>query len=163
MSMWKRRKPSVWKGLVSGVVAGLAASWTMNQFQAITNRNRKAQREDDNATVKAAERISEGLLHRRLSRDRKKRAGSAVHYAYGALVGGLYGALAERSKRVRKLAGIPYGCALWLLGDEVAVPLLRLSKGPTAYPVSNHAMALASHVVYGATADLVRRAVRTAM
>jgi len=161
--MWKRRKPSVWKGLAAGMVAGLAAAWTMNQFQALTSRKRKAQRDDQNPTVKAAERISKGVLHRRLPRDRKKQAGAAVHYAYGALAGGLYGALAERSKPVRKLAGILYGAVLWLLGDEVAVPLLRLSKAPTEYPVSNHAMALASHVVYGATTDLVRRAVRTAI
>jgi uncharacterized membrane protein YagU involved in acid resistance len=135
----------------------------MNRFQAAVSPKRKRREEEENATVKAAERLSETVFHHRLSRDQKKRAGSVVHYAYGALVGGLYGALAERSKPVRKLAGIPYGAALWLLGDEVAVPLLRLSKGPSEYPVSNHAMALASHFVYGATTDLVRRAVRTAI
>jgi len=145
------------------MVAGLAASWTMNQFQAVVSRKRKEQGEDENATVKAAERLSKSVFGRRLRREQKKTAGSAVHYTYGALVGGLYGALAERSKPVRKLAGIPYGAALWLLGDELAVPLLRLSKAPTEYPASNHAMALASHFVYGATADLVRRAVRTAI
>ena len=31
--MWKRK--SVWKGLVAGLVGGLAASCAMNQFQAI--------------------------------------------------------------------------------------------------------------------------------
>jgi uncharacterized membrane protein YagU involved in acid resistance len=165
--MWKRRKPKTWKGVVAGVTAGLVATWTMNQFQAavskLGNQKRRKKESDETATVKAAELVSEKVLHRRLSRDEKQRAGNVVHYAYGAAVGGVYGALAERKKPVRKLAGVPYGVAVWLLGDEIAVPALRLSKGPTEYPVSVHAKALASHIVYAATANLVWRTVRTAI
>jgi len=40
------------------------------------------------------------------------------------------------------------------------VPLLGLSKAPTAYPVSTHVYALASHFVYGITTEVVRRGLR---
>ena len=60
-------------------------------------------------------------------------------------------------------AGLPFGAAFWLLADETAVPLLGLSKGPTEYPLSTYAYALASHLVYGLTAEAVRRAVRGAL
>ena len=53
-----------------------------------------------------------------------------------------------------------FGTAVWLGADEVAVPAFRLSKPPTEYPVSVHAYAFMSHLVYGVTTDLVRRAVR---
>ena len=43
---------------------------------------------------------------------------------------------------------------------KISVPLLGLSKGPTEYPVSTHAYALASHLVYGVTAEMSRRALR---
>jgi hypothetical protein len=43
------------------------------------------------------------------------------------------------------------------------VPLLGLAKGPTEYPVSTHAYALASHLVYGMTAEMSRRALRRVM
>src|SRR4051812_25553014 len=33
-----RRRGSVWKGLAAGVVGGLAAAWTMNQFQALLGK-----------------------------------------------------------------------------------------------------------------------------
>lgn len=165
--MWKRRKPKTWKGLAAGVAAGVVATWTMNQFQAavsrLGNHKRRKRESDEDATVKAAERIAETVFHRRLSRDERQRAGNIVHYAYGAAIGGLYGVLAERKKPVRKLAGVPYGTAVWLLGDEIAVPALRLSKSPTEYPISVHAKALASHLVYAATANLVWRTVRTAI
>lgn len=47
-----------------------------------------------------------------------------------------------------------------MVADEGAVPWLGLSKGPTEYPVSTHAYALASHMVYGLTAEFTPRAVR---
>jgi uncharacterized membrane protein YagU involved in acid resistance len=95
-----------------------------------------------------------------LQESEKEPAGAAVHYAFGTLSGGLYGALAEVTPQVTTAAGLPFGAGVWLLADEVSVPLLGLSKGPTAYPASTHVYSLASHLVYGLTAELSRRAVR---
>jgi len=173
---------NIWKGIVAGIAGGLVASWTMNQFQAAwtrlaegtekphgaqsmkpaqgSNENGQDSKEDENATVKIAEAISEGVFGHELQESEKKPAGAAVHYAFGTASGALYGALAEVAPQVTTAAGIPFGAAFWLLADEVSVPLLGLAKGPTEYPLSTHAYALASHLVYGATAELSRRAVR---
>lgn len=174
---------SIWKGILAGLAGGLVASWTMNQFQAAltrmagnTEKPHGAQsmqpaqgssgdqsqdaKEQDDATVKAAKAISEGVFGHELQESEKKPAGAVVHYAFGTASGALYGALAEVAPQVTTAVGIPFGAAFWLLADEVSVPLLGLSKGPTEYPVSTHAYALASHLVYGATAELSRRAVR---
>ena len=164
----RNRRKSTWKGLVAGLTGGLVAAYAMNRFQTVGSKITQSRNgggckqlgEGENATGKVAERVSEGIFHHRLTNGQKKWAGPAVHYTYGALVGGLYGALAERAKPVRALAGVPYGAALWFLGDEVAVPALRLSKSPKQYPASTHALALASHAVYATTTDLVRRLVR---
>ena len=176
-------KANVWKGLVAGLAGGLVASWTMNQFQAAWTRmaegsekphgaqsmqpsqgsngeQGKDSAEQDDATVKTAQAISEGVFGHELKESEKKPAGAAVHYAFGTVTGGFYGALAEVSPQVTTAAGIPFGTAFWLIADEVTVPLLGLSKGPTAYPPSTHAYALASHLVYGVTAELSRRALR---
>jgi putative membrane protein len=75
----------------------------------------------------------------------------------------LYGALAEVTPQVTAAGGLPFGAGFWLLADEISVPLLGLSKGPTEYPVSTHVYALASHLVYGVTAELGRRAVRNVL
>ena len=173
---------NVWKGIVAGLAGGLVASWTMNQFQAAWTRIQEGSekshgaqsmqpsegskgqgqdaKEQDDATVKAAKIISEDVFGHELQESEKKPAGAAVHYAFGTVTGGLYGALAEVTPQVTSAAGIPFGAAFWLLADEISVPALGLSKGPTAYPVSTHVYALASHLVYGATAELSRRAVR---
>lgn len=116
--------------------------------------------EQDDATVKTAKAISEGIFGHKLTKEEKKPAGAAVHYAFGTATGGLYGAMAEVAPRVTAGAGIPFGAVFWVVADEAAVPLLGLAKGPTQYPLSTHAYALASHLVYGLTAELSRRAVR---
>jgi putative membrane protein len=173
----------VLKGLVVGLASGLVASWTMNQFQAVwtriaegTQKSHGAQSmqpaegsnanqgndtaEPDDATVETAKVISRNVFGHELQESEKESAGAAVHYAFGTVTGGLYGALAEVSPQVTMGAGVPFGAAFWLIADEVTVPLLGLSKGPTQYPVSTHAYALASHLVYGLTTELSRRALR---
>ena len=174
---------NVWKGLVAGLAGGLIASWTMNQFQAawmrVATNSEKAHgaqsmqpsqgstgnqaedaKEQDDATVETARVISKKVFGHELQESEKKPAGTAVHYAFGIGTGGLYGALAEVTPQVTTGAGLPFGAAFWLLADEVSVPLLGLSKGPTEYPVSTHVYALASHLVYGVTAEMSRRALR---
>ena len=173
------------KGAVAGLVAGLVASWTMNQFQAAWTKatdgfqkphgaqslqpsenadsgssSDQNKEDQDDATVKAAKAISEGVFGHKLKESEKKPAGAAVHYAFGTATGGLYGAAAEIAPQVTTGLGLPFGVAFWMVADEGAVPLLGLSKGPTEYPISTHVYALTSHLVYGLTAEVTRRAVR---
>ena len=117
----------------------------------------------DDTTIRAASAISEGVFGHKLTQSEKKIGGTVVHYALGTGVGGLYGAAAEMVPNVTAWAGLPFGAVFWLVVDEGAVPLLGLSEGPMAYPLSVHAYALSSHFVYGLTAEVVRRAVRGAL
>lgn len=76
----------------------------------------------------------------------------AVHIGYGLMVASLYGAV--RGGRDRGVAravvgGALFGAGLWLLGDELAIPLLGLSDKPTTYPVTSHLQSLAQHLGFG--------------
>lgn len=168
----------VLRGLAAGLIGGLVASWTMNQFQTLTSKLMKEmeksrggqkkkeeqdKKEGDDATVKAASAISEGIFDHKLTKSEKKVAGPAVHFALGTITGGFYGVAAELAPIISVGAGLPFGAVFWLAADEAAVPALGLSKPPTEYPLSAHASALASHLVYGLTTDIVRRAVRRAL
>src|SRR5262245_54930136 len=85
-----RRDRSVWKGVVAGMVGGVVASWVMNQFQAALPKPSQ-QGENEDATMKAAEAISETLAAtrggavnevRRFRRERiqpRRRGGSEGH------------------------------------------------------------------------------------
>jgi hypothetical protein len=183
-----RREGNVWKGLAAGVVGGLVASWTMNQFQALWSKlaegeershgaqslqqghpqkgiGRELQAEgkdeaEDDAAERLANAISVGISDRELTRSEKDAAGTALHYAMGATSGALYGAVAEALPQVTIGAGLPFGVAVWVIADEGIVPAVGLSKSPAEYPLSIHAYSFTSHLVFGLTAELVRRALR---
>lgn len=173
--MNKQSNRNAWKGLVAGVVGGVVASWTMDRFQywwlsfggGDEREPQQAPREEGNreepATVKTASAISEGVFGHSLTAREKEIAGPIVHYAVGTTAGAVYGLAAEYEPYVATLTGIPFGAAFWMVVDEGALPLLGLAKGPTAYPISTHAYALASHLVFGLTAEVVRNTVRRAL
>lgn len=46
---------------------------------------------------------------------------------------------------------------MWLGADEIAVPALGLSKPASETPLSAHAQALASHLVFGLVTALTRK------
>ncbi|HEX9400698.1 MAG TPA: DUF1440 domain-containing protein [Anaeromyxobacter sp.] len=143
----------------AGAIAGLAASWVMEKAQARISaagseetkaRERRAEREP--ATERLAEAAARAIGR---SLDDRTRAigGAIVHYGTGAAFGALFGIVAPRVATPALVAGAAYGLLVWLVNDEVLVPALGFSRGPTAYPASLHAKALASHVVYGAATD----------
>jgi hypothetical protein len=162
----------VWKGVVAGAIAGLAAAWVMNMFQAGSQRlQQKFQPEQqqsssesggDDATVKTAKAIAEPLGHQ-LTDSEKKVAGPLVHYAFGTAMGALYGLVSEIQPNARLGFGTLFGTALWLTADEIMVPALKLGPKPNETPLKSHANALAAHLVYGAAAESIRLGVRAAI
>lgn len=168
----KEEPPHVLKGLVAGMVAGLLATFLKNRFQAVWNdiatveqkpRRGPKPRQEEPATIKAATAASRPLLHRELTKKEKELAGPMVDYGFGTLAGGVYGAAAELAPAVTAAGGSGYGAAVWLLGDELAIPAAGLAKWPKHYPAKTHAYALASHVVYGLAMELSRRIVRNSL
>jgi len=174
---------NAWKGAAAGLAAGLAATWVMTRFQELSGKLARVHENDEprdpqhsskrgtaestegngkgeDATVKAAALLSRKLLHHELDEREKKIAGPAMHYGFGALTGLAYGALAELAPAVTRGAGAPFGTAVWLGADEVAVPVFRLAGPPWEHPPAVHARALAAHLVYGLTTEGVRRVVR---
>jgi putative membrane protein len=182
---------NVCKGVAAGAAGGLVASFVMNQFQAaigklMANEDRShgaqslqqgspdhgigrelAERgvddPDDDAASRTGNAVSEFVFEHHLTKSEKEKAGAAAHYAMGVTSGAIYGAVAEVMPVATVAEGLPFGAAVWVLADEAIVPAMGLSRKSTDYPVSIHAYSLASHLVYGLTTELVRRAVRRAL
>lgn len=187
------RRASVAKGLLAGAVGGLAASCVMNAFQSAwsslthgRSRSHGAQslqtgeprggddwprglagERDAAETRDAAERVAAGaaeaLAGRELTRAEQDAGGTLVHYLYGTATGAAYGLAAELAPVATTGFGLPFGAAVWLGADELVVPALGLSKPAEDYPLSVHAHAFVSHLVYGLTTELVRAAARRVM
>jgi hypothetical protein len=182
--MENERERHALRGILAGAGAGLAASWVMNRFmsgpgqklqQALeTHEERRkehqSQRKEQDgepkqdATMKAADAmVATATGGRHLSFEQQETAGPVVHYGFGALVGGLYGGLAEYVPTVRRGFGTGFGTALFAGADLVAVPAFGL--GPSVSETSPKPLAnpLAAHLVYGATTELLRRVLRAVL
>ena len=182
---------NIYKGIAAGVAGGLAGSLAMNQFQQLWGKlmeneerphgaqslqqgspehgigrelaERGVDEPDDNAAVRTGNAVSEFVLDHHLTKSEKETAGAIAHYGMGVTSGAIYGAVAEVMPAATVAEGLPFGAAVWLIADEGIVPAAGLSRKPTDYPFSIHAYAFASHLVYGLTTELVRRAVRRAL
>jgi hypothetical protein len=115
------KQKSVVRGILAGMAGGLAAAWVMNEFMAGPGQKLE------------------------------EKGGHLVDYPFGALTGGLYGALAEYSTTVTSGFGTSYGGVLFSTADFLAVPVG--SSPGTASP-------FAARIVYGATTEFVRRILR---
>jgi hypothetical protein len=157
--------------ILAGAAAGLAGTWAMTEFQgwwsrAIAGDNRRSaggdqdargwqeRSEDQNANELMAQRIAAHTIERPLTRDELALAAPAVHYAFGTLMGALFGAAAWRVHLIAPATGAAFGTAVWIAADEIAMPALRLSRPDVDYPADVHLQAFASHVVFGVTTEL---------
>lgn len=184
----RRRRPNVLRGLATGITAGIAATLIMDQFQKVSTAGQKAvEKQMRLASHESAEAIERDQLQqeqqagqqedsteivarkiaeaagKELPPLEKKKAGQAVHYAFGTLVGAVYGVAAELVPEVTTGGGTAYGTILFLVAHEVAVPAFQLSPPPTETPARDHLQHWAAHVVYGGSLELVRSLMRRFM
>lgn len=155
--------------MLAGAVAGLIGSFAMTRFHvALSGRGLTGAEEpqsnkpvdgQDDAAMKTADVVAQSTAGRPLSQTEKKEVGGpAAHYAFGAAAGAVYGALRELFPRSSFARGGPYGAAVWVAADQLALPLIGLSPWPLkTYPPSTNLQHLMSHLVFGwSTAEAYR-------
>lgn len=174
---------SAFKGMLAGAIGGLVASWVMNVFmeeagprvQTIAAKfDHSAQQQQsssssndepkEDATMKAADAIVRTATGgRHLSLEGKKKGGPIVHYAFGGLMGALYGLASEFSPITTAGFGTAFAGALFAGADLWAVPALHLSGSNSDAPVSSLATPFGAHMVYGVATESVRRLIRASL
>src|SRR5687768_5155259 len=133
---------SVYQGMAAGGVAGLVGTWAMSEVQRLWTRmvdgdapesaggrhdarDWQERSEHQNSNELAAQTLAGFTLGRCLTREELRFAAPLVHYLFGAAVGAVYGAYAER--RQAEGSGAAFGTTVWLAADEIAMPVLGLS------------------------------------
>src|SRR5688572_21120976 len=165
----------MYQGLIAGGLAGLVGTWAMSEAQRLWTRladgdvpesaggrhdarDWQERSEHQNSNELAAQAVARSLLNRRLTNEELRVAAPLVHYVFGAAVGAIYGAYAERRQAIG--SGGAFGMTVWLAADEIAMPLLRLSDSTARRPVEMHLQSLVAHLVYGTATEMTRRSVR---
>ena len=91
---------------------------------------------------------------------RRRSAGQAIHWGFGAAVGAAYGAVAEYYPAVTAKEGATFGLTLMSLTHETSLPAMELAEPAEEQSFRERSSEATSHVVYGLVAERVRRVVR---
>ncbi|GAC1658104.1 MAG: hypothetical protein NVS9B15_19590 [Acidobacteriaceae bacterium] len=157
--------PSAGLSVLIGLAGGLAATFVMTQAQnawAQAQKSGESQRYkskaqaqsevDEQSTVKVAQHAAHAV-NADIPQEQRQTAGTAVHYGFGTLMGGVYGALSSALDDAPFGTGILFGVGLWLAADEFVLPYLGLSKPPQERDLKEHAYEASMHAVYGLCLD----------
>jgi hypothetical protein len=170
-------EPSVLRGAVAGAIGGLIGSFAMSEFQGWWSRvisgheprssagrhdarDWQEKNEGQNANEIVGDQVAALVLQRPPVGEERAISAAMVHYAFGAAMGAFYGVLAERERRPSLFSGGAFGTAVWAAADEIAIPMLGLSRSDVSYPVESHLQSWTAHVVYGVTTEISRRSLR---
>lgn len=156
--------------VAAGIIGGLAGSWLMTRFHVALygggvtgieepQSHRPVDGGRNDPATKVADQVVTAATSAPLTHAEKQVAGPVVHYLFGASMGALYGGLAHAWPVVTTGAGVPFGLAVWLLADEIALPALGLAEPPEAYAFSTHVEMLGAHVVFGLATHATTRQV----
>lgn len=116
------------------------------------NRARGKFQAYERAVAKVNEKFGLGL-----SREEIAVWGWRFHKSLGIGTGMLYVALRRKNPRLGLGLGLGFGAAFFLLLDELAMPLSKLTPGPRAFSWKVHARGAAAHVAFGVAAETAVR------
>ena len=147
---------SLYKGLLAGLVAGIAATAAKTLAEKLYPPRVEGEPEPP-------EVLADKLAGHPMDGVSKEIASETIHWVFGAAAGAAYGALAEYYPAATAREGANFGMTLMALTHEGALPALGLSAEPANQSNREKASEMATHVVFGLVAEVVRRTVRRAL
>lgn len=155
--MWMRPVVAV----LDGAIAGFVGSAVQNLFFRATSKVApetpkhvftppEREQKDETSTQTVARRVYEDLAQQG-SLEEKERAGSIVHFAFGAAWGVVYGLVrGSLPRRSGPLFAAVFATTVWAVSDNLILPAFKLSAWPQKYPARVHGYAWSAHLAYGA-------------
>jgi putative membrane protein len=148
-----RRKRSLFKGFLAGAIGGLVGSGAKAVAEVVYPPRTLGQ-------IPAPAVLVNRMSDRPLTEKEEEVSVRAIHWGFGALVGGVYGALAEYQPAITSKLGASFGLTLCGITHASALPMMGLTETPENQPAREHASELVTHAIYGVTTEVVRRAAR---
>jgi putative membrane protein len=147
------RKRSLWKGFLAGAIGGLVGAAAKAAGEAVYPPRTQGQ-------IPPPAVLVNRMSDRPLTEKEEEVSVQAIHWGFGALVGGVYGALAEYQPVITSRLGANFGLTLCGITHASALPMMGLTETPENQPAREHASEVVTHAIYGVTTEVIRRAAR---
>ena len=150
------RKRSIPKGMLAGLLGGLAGSGAKMLAEKLFPPRTQGQ-------IPPPVVLAESVAGRRLPDRERELALQGIHWIFGALAGAVYGALVEVEPSLGAWRGAAFGITLNRITHESLLPRFGLSAPPSRQPTQERISEWVTHATYGIATDTVRRAVRRSL
>ena len=142
------------KGILAGLIGGLVAT-------AAKSLAERAYPPRTHGEPEPPAVLSEKIAGHPLDASTRAVAEESIHWAFGAVAGSAYGALAEFYPAATAREGANFGMTLMALTHEGALPALGLSAQPQDQTSREKSSEMVTHVVFGIVTETVRHFVRS--
>jgi hypothetical protein len=153
MAIDKRRMDGALAGAALGAVGGVIGAACMTVIRLIARRAGVIDKMVSQAAEELTAARGRGLVPRHPVAHHI--ADQAMHLAYGAAQGAVYGAAFARSSRVAVPRGAAFGVASWLLGSWLLMPRMGAKRPPWRSRAPENAVDLLAHATFGLVTALV--------
>lgn len=157
-------QPRLGRGIMAGAVAGLIGSAVLKLYmlgaRSLHEGRWQTQLDGNGPAHRVADLAARKLTGSGLTPRGRVLGGELVHYAFGAVVGGIYGGLAEYAPWTTAGTGALFGSGVFLAADESSMPALGLSNLPWRETPAAQTEHLLAHLAFGVATELSRRAIR---
>ena len=144
---------SLAKGFLAGVVGGLAGAGVKMLAEEFFPPRSQGQ-------APPPVILAEQVAGHDLPETQQKVALHTIHWVFGALAGGVYGALVELEPSLAAWRGAAFGITLNRITHEALLPKMGLAAPTGEQPTQERLSEWITHAAYGVGTDTVRRFVR---
>jgi hypothetical protein len=148
------------EGLIIGAVATQALDWVSTALY--ENEDRQTREDEDNARAhmhayEVAIKNMTQAVGIELDREGIAKWGWRFHKSFGYFGGIQYILLRKRFPRISRANGLVFGTGFFVFVDELMMPMMKWTPGPTAFSWKVHARGAIAHIAYGVTAETTAR------
>lgn len=148
---------NVAQGFLAGAIGGLAAT----ALKSVAERYfpPRGPREDA-PPAKMANRAAQAITGDKLTESQKHLAEQGMHWLFGTLIGGAYGAAVEIVPQLSDGMGLPFGAAVFGVMHEGLLPAADLEAPHAEKDDEEERNEMITHLIYGFATEVVRGTVR---
>ncbi len=145
------------RGFLAGAIGGLIGT----ALKTVAESYFPPRGEDEEAPpATLANRAAQAIAGERLSEQQKHIAEQGLHWLFGTLIGGAYGAAVEVVPQLSDGLGLPFGTAIFGVMHEGVLPAADIEEPHRDKDPTEERNELLTHLVYGFTTEVVRGTVR---
>ncbi len=157
MSGKRNADGNIMRGFVAGAIGGLVGT----ALKTIAEKYLPPRGEgEDTPPEIIADEAAAAITGEGLSEGKKFLAGESMHWLFGTLLGGAYGAAVEVLPQVSDGMGLPFGTAVFGIMHEGILPAAGVEEAHANKDDEEERNELITHLIYGLATEVVRAQVR---